>query len=78
MSKGLSITNLRLNVAATGNDIVDGGGGGDTLFASVNDGDDTYRGGAGTDTYSLANTTANATVDLLLEHLATLHSRGSG
>jgi len=48
-----------------GNDVVDGGAGADTILATVDDGDDVYRGGAGdADTYSLANTAADATVDL--------------
>ena len=45
---------------------LDGGAGNDTLQASVGDGDDVYIGGAGIDTYSLALTTAAATVDLRL------------
>ncbi|MBP6012573.1 MAG: hypothetical protein KBA31_10130 [Alphaproteobacteria bacterium] len=50
--------------ALGGNDFVQGGGGGDTFFASVDDGDDTYDGGNGNDTYNLSNTTADATVNL--------------
>ena len=50
--------------ALEGNDFVQGGGGGDTFFASVDDGDDTYDGGNGNDTYNLSNTTAAATVNL--------------
>ncbi|MGL4398093.1 MAG: calcium-binding protein, partial [Hyphomicrobium sp.] len=43
---------------------VDGGANNDRLIATVGDGDDTYIGGAGTDTYDLSGTTANATVNL--------------
>jgi Ca2+-binding RTX toxin-like protein len=51
----------------TGNagvDTVDGGIGNDRLVATVNDGNDTYIGGADVDTYDLSGTTANATVNL--------------
>lgn len=47
-----------------GNDRVDGGSGNDVLRASVNDGNDVYIGGVGTDTYDWSLTTAAATVDL--------------
>jgi Ca2+-binding RTX toxin-like protein len=47
-----------------GNDVVNGGAGTDTLLASINDGSDVYDGGADLDTYSLVNTSADATVDL--------------
>ncbi len=49
---------------AAGNDIVDGGAGNDTLKATVNDGNDTYIGGLGTDSYDLSATAAGATVNL--------------
>jgi len=49
---------------AAGNDIVDGGTGNDRLFASVNDGNDAYVGGAGVDFYDLSLTSAGATVNL--------------
>src|SRR4029077_4517549 len=39
-------------------DFVSGGGGNDTLVATVGDGNDSYDGGAGTDTYALSGTTA--------------------
>ncbi|TFZ00701.1 heme peroxidase [Ramlibacter henchirensis] len=52
----------------TGVDLVDGGAGNDTLVASgavgATDGNDTYIGGDGTDLYTLAGTTAGATVNL--------------
>ena len=51
---------------AAGNDVVDGGIGGDRLVATVNDGNDTYIGGAGIDTYDLTLTPADATVNLSL------------
>jgi Ca2+-binding RTX toxin-like protein len=42
-----------------------GGGGNDRFVATVNDGNDSYTGGAGTtDTYDLSGTTAGATVNL--------------
>ena len=47
-----------------GNDTVDGGAGNDTLRAGLNDGDDVYIGGAGTDVYDLSLTSAAATVNL--------------
>jgi Ca2+-binding RTX toxin-like protein len=47
-----------------GNDTVFGEAGNDTLLASVNDGNDHYDGGSGTDTYDLSATSAAATVDL--------------
>jgi Ca2+-binding RTX toxin-like protein len=45
-----------------GNDVLDGEDGNDTFIATLNDGNDAYNGGAGTDTYSLAGTTAGATI----------------
>ena len=49
---------------AAGNDVVDGGRGSDILFATINDGNDTYIGGIGTDTYNLTLTSAGAIVNL--------------
>ncbi|NDC58817.1 MAG: hypothetical protein EBZ50_08355, partial [Alphaproteobacteria bacterium] len=49
-----------------GSDTVNGGAGTDTLVATVGDGNDSYDGGAGVDTYTLAGTTADATVNLTL------------
>ncbi len=43
-----------------------GGAGNDTFIATVGDGDNTYNGGAGIDTYDLSATTAAATVNLNL------------
>lgn len=48
-----------------GVDTIDGAGGDDVIVAVAGDGNDTYIGGTGSDFYSLANTTANATVNLL-------------
>ena len=45
-------------------DTVSGGAGNDTIVAAIGDGDDAYDGNGGTDTYSLAGTTAAATVNL--------------
>jgi Ca2+-binding RTX toxin-like protein len=62
----------RLN-GGLGDDIITGGGGNDTLIsgngndwfiATINDGNDTYTGGANIDTYDLSGTTAAATVNL--------------
>jgi VCBS repeat-containing protein len=50
--------------AGGGADTVGGGGGRDTFLASVDDGNDIYDGGRGRDVYSLAGTSARATVDL--------------
>lgn len=47
-----------------GADTIDGGGGDDVIAATAGDGNDSYNGGLGIDFYSLANTTANATVNL--------------
>ncbi len=47
-----------------GNDTLFGGGGNDTMLASLNDGNDHYDGGTGTDAYDLSATSAAATVDL--------------
>ena len=47
--------------ARRGNDIVNALGGNDLFIATVNDGNDTYNGGAGIDTYDLSGTTAVAT-----------------
>ncbi|MFZ4603000.1 MAG: beta strand repeat-containing protein [Caulobacterales bacterium] len=49
-----------------GSDVINGGAGTDTLVATVGDGNDSYDGGAGVDTYTLAGTTAAATVNLTL------------
>ena len=43
---------------------IDGGAGNDTFNATVNDGNDAYIGGIGTDTYSLASITQAVNVDL--------------
>jgi Ca2+-binding RTX toxin-like protein len=48
-----------------GNDTLNGGAGDDTFLATISDGNDRYVGGDGRDTYSLAGTTAAATVNLL-------------
>src|SRR5262245_12767288 len=56
------------NDTFTGNSSVNsfnGGGGNDRFIATVNDGNDSYTGGAGTDTYDLSLTAAGATVNLL-------------
>ncbi|WP_311775972.1 calcium-binding protein [Pseudomonas baetica] len=55
--------NNRLSGLA-GADTIFGGAGNDTILASVNDGNDHYDGGTGTDTYDLSATSAAATVDL--------------
>jgi len=47
-----------------GADTIDGGSGDDIIVATTGDGNDNYNGGAGIDFYNLANTTANATVNL--------------
>ena len=52
--------------AGAGNDTVDAGGANDTIVATIGDGNDAYDGGAGTDIYTLAGTSADATVNLLL------------
>ncbi len=44
------------------NDSANGGDGNDTFVATLGDGDDSYVGGAGTDTYDLSATAAAATV----------------
>lgn len=51
-------------IAGAGNDIVDGGAGDDQFFATVSDGNDSYVGGTGTDTYNLSGITAGVVVDL--------------
>ncbi|MDB5890829.1 MAG: hemolysin-type calcium-binding repeat family protein [Polaromonas sp.] len=51
---------------SAGNDTVDGGNGNDLLRASLNDGNDVYRGGLDIDTYDLSLTTAGAIVNLTL------------
>ncbi|SDH63493.1 peroxidase family protein [Pseudomonas panipatensis] len=48
-----------------GGDWIDGGAGNDTLRASIGDGNDSYFGGADSDTYDLSGTSAAATVSLL-------------
>jgi Ca2+-binding RTX toxin-like protein len=50
--------------ALGGNDFVQGGGGADTFFATIDDGDDIYDGGNGSDTYNLSQTAASATITL--------------
>jgi Ca2+-binding RTX toxin-like protein len=50
--------------AGLGNDFVQAGNGNDTINASLNDGDDIYDGGTGTDTYVMTATSAVATVNL--------------
>ncbi|ODT80451.1 MAG: hypothetical protein ABS76_16055 [Pelagibacterium sp. SCN 64-44] len=47
-----------------GNDVLYGEDGDDTFYATVNDGNDTYDGGTGTDTLNLAAITAAATINL--------------
>jgi large repetitive protein len=68
-----AIVNLGLGTstsADTGTDTVTaienvvGSAGNDIFVASVGDGNNSYNGGAGTDTYDLSATTANATVNL--------------
>jgi len=48
----------------TDRDEVSGGAGHDTIVAEIGDGNDEYEGNGGTDTYSLAGTTASAIVNL--------------
>ena len=57
-----------------------GGSGNDTFVASVGDGNNSYNGGASTDTYDLSATAADATVNLALGTASSLdigtdHSR---
>ncbi|UPT61164.1 MAG: hypothetical protein M0D54_11915 [Hyphomonadaceae bacterium JAD_PAG50586_4] len=47
-----------------GADTIDGAAGDDVFVATVGDGNDAYIGGLGVDFYSLANTTANAVINL--------------
>lgn len=51
-------------VGLNGADTIDGAGGDDVIAATAGDGNDNYNGGLGVDFYTLANTTANATVNL--------------
>jgi Ca2+-binding RTX toxin-like protein len=50
----------------TGNDTLNGAGGNDLFLATAGDGNDSYIGGAGVDTYDLSQTAANATANLAL------------
>jgi Ca2+-binding RTX toxin-like protein len=50
--------------AGGGNDLVLGGNGNDAFIATLLDGDDTYDGGVGSDTYNLSGMLAAVTVDL--------------
>ena len=70
-----AIVNLGLGTSAsaqtgtdslTGIENVVGSTGNDTFVASANDGNNSYNGGAGIDTYDLSATSANATVNLAL------------
>ena len=47
-----------------GSDEIDGGAGDDRFVATVSDGDDSYSGGGGTDTYDTSATRAGVVVDL--------------
>lgn len=51
-------------IGASGSDIASGGDGNDRFVATIDDGDDTYHGGAGVDTYDLSAIAGGVTVDL--------------
>ena len=57
----VSIQNV---VSGLGNDTITGDANNNTFFAAVGDGNDSYTGGGGTDTYDLSRTAAGATVNL--------------
>ena len=61
----VSIQNV---VSGLGNDTITGDANNNTFFAAVGDGNDSYTGGGGIDTYDLSLTAAGATVNLGARH----------
>ena len=61
----VSIQNV---VSGLGNDTITGDASNNTFFAAVGDGNDSYTGGGGTDTYDLSLTAAGTTVNLGARH----------